>query len=191
MRSALCAFVVSALTVMAVPAQGTVMTYFTTSDLTEKSSEVVQGKVQQQQSVMAGGHLWTDTYIRVTETLKGKARPGQTLIVRQLGGETLTLGMRASGSATFVRGEEVLVFLRPVKNHHVVVGMCLGKFSLRRDAAGQGMAYRDFSGAVFAHFDSRGKFQFHPNLPRITEDKMPLKRLLSDVRAQVRRGGVR
>lgn len=178
----------------ALPAQATVMTYMNTQELTERATSVVRGTVEQQQVVERGGHLWTDSYVRVLEALKGKVGTGQILVLRQPGGETLTVGERVGGTARFAVGEEVLVFARPVRHYHVPVGMCLGKYGIRRGKDGRVYASRDLARAGLASFDPSGRFTLSPPGAARAD-----QRVLTDLRQQITRavkratarGGVR
>lgn len=171
------------------PAQATVMMNMSTKELTERASLVVRGIVDRQQVVEVKGHLWTDSYVRVEETIKGSAKTGQVVVMRQPGGETVVVGERVAGAATFSIGEEVLVFARPVRDFYVPVGMCLGKYRLVRGSDGAVRAERDFSGATLASFDPRGRFSLHDPGPSHKD-----QRLLFDLRRAVQqamKGGVR
>lgn len=175
--------------VAAPPAQATVMIYMKTTELTEKATSVVQGTVERQQVVEIEGHLWTDSYVRVAETLKGNhAATGEILVLRQPGGETVIIGERVAGAAQFAIGEEVLVFARLVKGVHVPVGMCLGKFRVRRGQDGVARAVRDFHGVTFARFDPRGRFELHE--PPAT-DELRLVDLKQVVLRAKQKGGAR
>lgn len=174
--------------VAAPPAQATVMIYWPNKELTERAASVVHGTVVRQQVVEIQGHLFTDSYVRVAETLKGKAATtGEVMILRQPGGETVVIGERVAGTAQFTIGEEVLVFARPVGPVHVPVGMCLGKYSIHRGKDGVARATRDLNGASFARFDPRGRFALH-------EPPAAGPRRLVDLKKEIlrfRNGGVR
>ena len=144
---------------VAPPAQATVMIYLNNKELTERASVVVRGMVVRKQVVEIEGHLWTDSHVRVIESLKGGLAKGHVLRLRQPGGETRTLGEHVAGVARFTVGEEVLVFARRVASHHVPVGMCLGKFRIVRPSSGAPRAERDLSTVAFGMFDLSGKFQ--------------------------------
>jgi hypothetical protein len=153
--------ILATLILAALPAQGTVMIYLNEKELTERSQVVVQGTVQQQQVIPLQGHLWTDTHVRVTASLKGYLKPGQMLVLRQPGGETATLGTKVAGAATFKLKQQVVVFARPVGSAFVPVGMALGAFHVSRDCHGIERVSRDLRGLAMANFDARGKMSIN------------------------------
>jgi hypothetical protein len=169
------------------PAQATVMIYWSDRELTERAASVVQGTVVQQQVVEIEGHLFTDSYVRVLETLKGKAAAGKVMILRQPGGETVSVGEKVAGVAQFRIGEEVLVFARPAGPVHIPVGMCLGKYTIRRGKDGVARVSRDLGGATFARLSPLGRFSMHhspdPGPWRLVDLKQEIQRFL--------KGGVR
>jgi hypothetical protein len=79
------------------------------------------------------------------------------ITVRQPGGEVGTVGLRVSGAARMRRGETVLLFVRPVHNVYVPVGMTQGKYELYKDIVGTWRARRDLSGVSFAQLNPSGK----------------------------------
>ena len=83
-----------------------------------------------------GGRILTDTELKVTEVLKGKAPP--TVVVMQPGGVVGDIGQRVEGVAPFRVGEEVLVFLdaRGNSDHFMVTGMIQGKYRIERSSDG-------------------------------------------------------
>jgi len=166
-------------------AQATVMIYMDTEELTKRAQVVVRGTVVQQQVVEIQGHLWTDSYVRVDEGLKGGLGSRQTMIVRQPGGDTVVVGERVAGAARFSVGEEVLVLARPVSHFFVPVGMCLGKYRIVRGANGSPWAERDLHGAAFAAFAPNGRFTLlHQPTQR---QSRPLAELVQSIRLQIKR----
>jgi len=148
----------------ALPAQGTVMIFLNDRELTERAQVVVQGTVVQQHVVPLQGRLWTDTHVRVATSYKGYLQAGQTLVVRQPGGETPTLGMQVAGAATFRLKEQVVLFARPAGSAFTVVGMALGKYSVLHDRQGKLQVKRDLKGLSFAAFEPGGRMtvDHHP-----------------------------
>ena len=188
-RTWCCAVLLICGALAAPPAQATVLIYMNTKQLTEKSTAVVRGTVVRQQVVEVKGHLWTDSYIRISEAIKGKVGTGQEMVLRQPGGETATLGERVVGAASFSIGEEVLVFARPVRHFYVPVGMCLGKYRIQRGTDGVVDATRDLATASLAVFEPNGRFRVLP--PRSSAAD---RRQLADLRQEIARavkGGVR
>lgn len=76
--------------------------------------------------------IYTVTKLRVLEPLKGPIKEGLSLTVRQIGGTIGEWTQHVAGDATFVPGQEVLVFLRhdPKDDLHFLVGMGQGKIDV-------------------------------------------------------------
>jgi hypothetical protein len=185
------AAVVMVLMLVALPAQATVMIYWDTKELIRRSGSVIRGEVVSQQAVLIEGRLWTDSYVRVLDTIKGKAQPGEILTVRQLGGETVEIGSYVAGAARFYIDERVLLFLRPVEHYHVVVGMGLGKYQIYRDALGRQRVFRDLTGIAFARYDYRGAFLLDHADEVDKPTDLSLKELVRNIRTQLTDGGAR
>jgi hypothetical protein len=180
--------IVTALALASPAARATVLLQLSTGELTRQAAVVARGTVIQQRVVSADGRLWTDSTVRVSARVKGPTRSGQTLTLRQPGGELGRVGMRVAGVARFRVGEEILIFAAAAGPVHVPVGMCQGKFELRRDRAGVLRARRDLSGAGLVRFAPDGRMLLdHRHAP---EAERPLADLLGEVRAALR-GGAR
>ncbi len=178
----------AALVLAGTSAHATVLVKLSTRQLTEQAQIVARGRVLGQRVVSEGGRLWTESTLRVEQAFKGSARRGQTVILRQPGGELGRLGMRVAGVARFRIGEEALVFASQAGPSHIPVGMCQGKFELLRDRAGVTRARRDLSGAGFVRFAPDGRMLLeHEHAP---EADRALADLLGEVRAALR-GGAR
>ncbi len=191
MRSSLGILSLTGLFFMAMPADATVLMHMSVKEMTRKAAHVVQGKVVFQALVQQDGTIYTDSHVKVQSALKGRARAGRVLIVRQLGGETSTRGVHVSGVARFKVGEKVLVFLSPAgKKRFKPVGMCLGKYRLSTDTSGRSWASRDLSGAAFARHDKKARVVIKRPHVRGHWDLLPAAKLLSHVRASVK-GGAR
>ena len=163
MKHSLGTFALICLTAAAVPAHGTVLMQMDADQLADKATLVVQGKVVLQQVLQEKGEIWTDTYLKPVETIKGTATEGKLIVIRQPGGELSRMGMKVAGTARFKLNEQVLVFLRRLdQRRHVPVGMCMGKFSLRKDSRGVIWAHQHVDAGV-ARFDLRGKFSVQPH----------------------------
>jgi hypothetical protein len=189
MRNAFLAGIVVGAILAALPAQGTVIVYLNTKELTQRAAVVIQGTVVVQEVVKVDGHLWTDSHVRVDDSLVGKVARGKVVVVRQPGGETATLGERVSGAAQFRLTEKVLVFARKVKQVYMPLGMSLGKYSIYRDARGIERVRRDLSGVGVGGFDPEGRFAVRQPLRPPVQD-VPLTRLVEAVR-DYRQGGAR
>lgn len=180
------------LILLAFPANSTVLMYISVKELTTRSTDVVQGKVILQQVVQQGDDIYTDSHVLVSEAIKGKATRGKVIVLRQIGGETATRGLRVAGVARFVVGEQVLVFARSInRTHHLPVGMYLGKYSITRDKQGRSWASRATGGAAIARFDSGARLTIRPHNVRGYWDLLPHAKLVSHIRAQLKGGGAR
>ena len=171
-------------------AQATVMIYWNTQQLSKRAQVVVQGTVVKQEVVQLDGHLWTDSHVRVQDSLRGAHARGTVVVVRQPGGQTPLVGERVAGVATFSVGEEVLVLGRSVGQVVVPVGMCLAKYRVVRGSDGVCRVQRDLNGATFAGYGRDGRFQLlHPHQPQ----QQRLSDLVRVIRAASRsvKGGAR
>jgi hypothetical protein len=171
------------------PARATVLTYLDTKQLTEQSSIIVRGRVFRQEAVRSDRLIWTDTFVKVSEWVKGSGAVGQIVAFRQPGGETKTLGLRVAGAAQFSLGEEVLLFGKSIGKRFVPIGMCLGKYRILKDSAGNLLARRDPNGVSIGRFDQKGRFSIKDGGKLVGEE--PLSKLLGEVRAHLGRGGRR
>lgn len=189
MRKAFLAGIVAGAILAALPAQGTVITYLNTKELTQRAVVVIRGTVVAQEVVQVDGHLWTDSHVRVDASLKGVLSRGKVVVVRQPGGETATRGERVAGAAPFRLTEQVLVFARKVKQVYMPLGMSIGKYSIYRDGQGVERVQRDLSGVALGGFDPQGRFAVRHSVKPPVQD-VPLTRLLQAVR-DYRQGGAR
>jgi hypothetical protein len=126
--SSLCAFAASATTLVAVDVPA----------LSVNADAIVIGTVQSSKArlTLDGSRVITDTEIKVSEVLKGKAEG--SVVVMQPGGVVGELGQRVEGTAPFAAGEEVLLFLdRRGSDHFIVTAMVQGKYRLLRSSDGK------------------------------------------------------
>lgn len=165
----------------AIPASATVLEYLSIADLSERASAVIQGQVVGQRVISADGHLWTDSQVQVSEVIKGKEQR-KVVVIRTLGGETANRGELVAGMARFRLGEQVLVFGRAVApGAYVTVGACLGKFRVYKDQKGNQRVRRDFTGAAFARFDSKGRTIIRHGVTLAEQKDMALSKLLKKI----------
>lgn len=85
----------------------------TFEQMTRAAPVVVRGKVIQQQPFTPDGskRVYTDTEVRITESLKGGV--DGTILVRQPGGIAGDVFVEVEGAARFVPDEDVVLFLSP------------------------------------------------------------------------------
>ena len=118
------------------PASATTMKRLLLSDLTSEADVIVQGRVVSRVSSWNEDRtrIYTVTELHVDESLKGPARPGEVLRIRQIGGQVDGLSQVISGNAELRTDEEVVLFLDRDETlpWHYVVGMAQGKFGVDR-----------------------------------------------------------
>lgn len=118
------------------PAHASIVLKLSDQQLARGATSIVHGKVVKKSSKWDKAHKRIYTYVTlsVLTMVKGKASQ-QEVVVRQLGGEAGSYGMRVPGTARFSLGEEVLVFLKKkaTLRQPMVMGMAWGKFRVMRD----------------------------------------------------------
>ena len=113
-------------------AEATLIRAFSLPELHRAADEVVTGTVAAADSFWNEGHdtIYTDYSVTVESTVKGSRR--KTIVVRLMGGTVGDRELVVAGNATLEPGERVLLFLRTNGAFHTVVGMSLGKWTVRR-----------------------------------------------------------
>ncbi len=130
-------------------AAATVVVAQTIEQLAQSATLVIRGRVGQVQSRFTEGErgVVTEAEVRVEEALKGAAPT--TVVVRQPGGVVGRIGQHVAGTARFHEGEEVVLFLDPVRGERQTfhpLAMALGKVSLQASPAGDRRAVRHLRG---------------------------------------------
>lgn len=171
-------------------AAATVANRLANDQLIDRSTVIIRGTVVGQQAAAFGDEIWTDSYVRVEDSLKGGVSLGRVLRIRQPGGELGRRGMRVAGAASFHQGEHVLLYLRPIKGGLFVVGLSQGKFSIYKAADGIETLRQDLRGIVFANPSPSGQTQLIHVDPESAAKGLSLKAHLSRIRA-VSKGGKR
>ena len=99
------------------PFSWALMKALSTEDLVKRSEYIIQGVVTHVESKWSsdGKTIVTLTQIEPSDFLKGSLSQ-KTIIVETPGGEVGDIGLRVSDSATFVEGEEVVLFLKSAKS---------------------------------------------------------------------------
>jgi hypothetical protein len=114
--------------------RATQIVYRSPRELGEEASLVVLGRVGDVRSYWneRGTKILTETRIEVDESFKGQA-PSLVRVV-QLGGVVGNVRMTVHGALSWKRGEEVLLFLEPLRaGAFQVSGFSQGKFEIERD----------------------------------------------------------
>ena len=172
------------------PAQATVLMFMSTQELTDQSTLVVEATVLHQE-VVELDHLYTDTYVLVGgEVHKGKATPGQILVVRTIGGHTSGVSLNVAGMPRFKVGEQALIFAAPARaprseGKFMVMGAALGKYTVYTDEEGVKRTRRDVTSASIADFSPKGQFRVGGATAAVEKESPTLKSLRADIAACV------
>lgn len=140
-----------ALSFTAQPAEATVARYLTLDEHLELSPLVVRVRVERDQRSFVGedGLPRKETKLTVLETFKGDRGPGAKLWLRQIGTVDSEEQLIIDGDASFVEGEEAVLFLNPGDGQTVFL-TALGQSKFRVDRGGGGpILVRDISGLAF------------------------------------------
>lgn len=164
-------------------AEATVVVPVTLDDMARNCVAAVRGTVVGHRSDWDAERRRIHSYteIEVTETLAGGPAVGTRVTVRTLGGVVGKVGMNVSGTARFVEGEEVVVFLDqdPLdKKRFVVAGMSQGKFQVARDGA-EPVVLRNTTGLAYARPSSDGTLRVDE---RTSENQLSLSALRQRIR---------
>jgi len=144
--------VVAFLAVACFPAPGqTAMVKMSVRQLTASADTIVLGTVIGQASAWDTGHtaIHTDVTVAVESTVKGA--PASQVTFRIAGGEVGDVGMRTSTDPVFKDGERVVLFLGTAGAPAQVVGMRLGKFTVKNSRVtvnGKTVAVADFLNTI-------------------------------------------
>src|SRR5688500_6079730 len=91
-------------------ASATSVQKFSVGELSSKSAKVAVASVVSTESRWEGGEIYTYITLQVSDGVKG-ARKGETVQLRQLGGQVGDIASIVPGMPSFKNSEEVLVFL--------------------------------------------------------------------------------
>lgn len=176
------------------PGRATTLEPLSMRQLVSRATAIVEGTAVSQRVLLQEGRLWTESLIRVSRrhALAGDPRAAHPGLVRirQLGGADGKQGLYVAGVATFAVGERVLIFARPLRDHHVVVGGCLGKYTIFRDRAGVDRVRRQLSDVSFAQRDAAGRLVVVPAVrlrgapqPALSQLRATISRIVSALRS--------
>lgn len=166
------------------PAWATIVVPMTLEDMSRGCTAAIRGRVVTHRSQWDEAHRKIHSYteIEVLETLVGASAAGTRMTVRTLGGVVGEIGMNVAGSARFVEGEEVVVFVRRDRldeARFVVMGMSQGKFRVDRQGPVP-MAVRETGGLAFAKPSAEGRLTVEE---RQAESQLALDQLRTRVRS--------
>jgi hypothetical protein len=112
-------------------------------DQARLSQHVVIGEVVAQKGVQHETQgLENRVTLRVTDVLKGQARPGQALVFHTRGGVLDGEVSEAMGEAVLRPGQKVLVFVESVDGRLYNLGLSMGVWDVHEDRAGVQMFTR-------------------------------------------------
>lgn len=125
-------------TAVAPAARATLVRPFSLVELCRAAHSVLRGEVVGEEVVWdaARREVYTLTSVAVSDVLVGRERPGDVVLVRQIGGVLDGVERRVVGTADLALGDEVVVFARTDGAFHYLVGMAQGAFHVAR--AGDG-----------------------------------------------------
>lgn len=122
-----------AITVGTPDANATTLAPLTIEQVTDGSTYIVEGRVEEVWTEMdpVRDLVWTRARVAITVTHKGPDQP-VSLIVDTPGGRYGDIDMYVPSSAVFSEGEDVFLFLNKGADRLVPVGLVQGKYTIRR-----------------------------------------------------------
>jgi len=129
-------------------ARATIVRAFSLGALSAEAQSIVRGTVVDQEVVYDArwGRVYTHSLIEVEEVLWGTDRPGDFVVVRQIGGELDGVLSMVVGTAPVRLGDEVVTFARVQEGLHFLVGMAQGLYQVDRADAATPRVARGVSG---------------------------------------------
>ena len=113
-------------------------------ELTDKSTGIVIGVVEGDvATARPDGHIDTIYTVRVERVLKGDVARDSVIEVASPGGHVDRRWLAVPGSAHFVKGDKVLLFLNKHRGDWTPTDMTLGKFRFVTSTGGQSLLVRD------------------------------------------------
>jgi hypothetical protein len=116
-----------------------IMKGLSTEELARASDIVVMGEIESVDPMWSndGTAIVTRASLVIAEVIRGKASQ-QRIAIEYEGGEIGDVGMKVSDSALLIKGERVLLFLKPDKNRkdgkvHRIVGKGQGRYTIGED----------------------------------------------------------
>jgi hypothetical protein len=128
---------------------------------------IVHAEVEKVESRKVSEAVAVETliHVKVIEGLKGDAKKGQRLVLRQSGGTVGELRHEVVGQSHFTRGEQAILFLEPLPNGRFVeIGVGIGKYGIERTD----------KGSVVTHAPKVALAIEQPGQPARIEDAQPM-----------------
>lgn len=119
-------------------------------ELTQAAGAVVEGTAGESWSAWNPQHTLIYTYTKFQITQSWKGSPGQTIVVKQLGGAAGGYQQHVAGVRYFQSGEACVLFVRPSvaqDGTQVVVGLMQGNFRVYTSSTGETMVSNGMSEA--------------------------------------------
>ena len=104
-----------------------------TAELVNNSSDVIRGKVTSVHSKWDEAHtiIFTEVTVDVSEIVLGSIEQGKGVTIYVPGGIVNDTGLSVEHAAQFEKGEDVIVFLTPLKGLYGVTSWEMGKFTVQ------------------------------------------------------------
>ena len=165
-------------------ANATLVRSFSMAALTLESHDIVRGEVIGEEVVFDPRYdeVFTDTVIRVHETMAGTSPEGDVVVLRQIGGVLDGVETHVVGTVDLQVGDEVVAFMRTDGAFHYLVGMSQGAWAVDRPAQGGAQLHRNLGGVTRVARPIPAR-QVAPNRLRL--------QALRDIVAAIRAGGGR
>ena len=169
-------------------ANATLVRGFTLGELVVASDAIVVGEVTWQESVWdpAWKEVYTLSWIRVAERWHGRERPGEYVVLKQIGGVLDGLERRVVGTATLTIGDEVALFARSDGAFHYAVGMAQGVFQVARAAGHSALVARGALPGMVGPAPGSPAAPLPPERTQLAALRAEVQRLLAERGAEVR-----
>jgi hypothetical protein len=164
-------------------ADATVVKAMTLEEKTQTSPLVVHASVERVEVEweIPDARARTMITVRVLEVLKGDARPGEKLIVRQTGGKIGDFHQTASGLSKWEEGEECVLFLEPLGPWLIEIGIGIGKYAIEQRGGEKTVTFSPNVVAFRSVLGQRGRVEQMPPF-----QPTPLPAFLKEVRSYAR-----
>ena len=119
-------------------------------DLAKKSDAIVLARVEDETARYdANKEIYTYITLRVLEPVKGPKKD-EVITIRQIGGTVDNIASIVSGTPTFRKGEEVVVFLsgKDAAGYPWVMGLQQGKYTVTADEKGDKHVRNEIDGLI-------------------------------------------
>jgi hypothetical protein len=172
------------------PAAATIVRPLTVEQMSQVAKVVVHGRVVDRSAAWneARNRIYTVTRVEVLDSVKGPAKVGEQITIRQIGGTVDGITQSVVGDAKMRAQEEVFLFLDrdEAQPLHYMIGMAQGKFAIDRTGPIPAVV-RDVKGLAFAQPGADGRQIISEKPPAAGELAPSLDRFKQRVRAALTR----